>query len=1058
MSFSRAELRCLVASASTVFERARESFAPDPSRDAEAVAATRLDRWQQRAAGGSEARFAQYLCWHHLDPRTARRAVGPTDFRGRVLPRWAEVLREVDRSTSRGGSERIGRRRSAAEPEPFEEAFDPFLRVASRRLDRLTVGSRSAGSATAHEAFERVLLRRLTRIASRTLYAEFSAFRSVQLSSGAGQNDSVAMGLTSIVDGGRPIYDGFICDLERGGFHRVLATYPVLARLLATRVIDWAESTAEFFRRLDADCDLLERVFARGSSLGSIACIDPDLSDPHRRGRTVCRVVFASGVDVVYKPRDLGLEAAYASLIAWLNASPVSLPLKAAAVLNRGTHGWMEHVAASACSDRAEVDRYYHRAGMVLALAYVLGGADLHQGNLIANGEYPVLIDVEAFLDAPFGRGRAGGRGHVPGCTSVEDSVLRAGLLPLCRRAAGGRIHRNGGLVDIDVPYGPIQPRWVAVNTDTMRLETRPPVLRGANLPTIEGRAERAGDHVEAIVAGFEEMCGVLRCRATQMVTVGGVLRRFQAQRHRIVLRDTATYATLLESVLHPGLLRDGAEWSIALEILAASGSKAARRPRAWRLWRAERRALRRLDIPLFESRSDSTAISDERGTVVGDYLVEPGYVTVVARLTNLTGGDVAAQRHCIRLALRCTDVPEPVHVCHHADAPHVFAAEARRIGDILRRAACDTPGAEINWLGIRGRSGSAACGLRLLEWDLYGGRCGVALFFAALEHCGVWPGAGALARRIVAPLLYARGAPHRLRQLEIFRAHGAVGLGGVAYALFRMSSLLQHAPLLDRAEQVAAAIDPEWSVNGIRHDVLGGIAGDLLGLLAVYSATSNDVLLDRAVRCGRHLVAWDARRRTLVRDSSRDDHGRRVGFGHGLAGITYALSRLYRATGEVAFRRAAIETLDQALAGGRPPGEAAMEQSWCRGTPGIALARLCSAALLNAPELLAGVDEALSAAAAGASPWLCDQMCCGAMGRVELLLKTAELRQAPAFHDSACMAVQKIIARARQDATYAITGIDDVFSPGFYQGLAGIGYELLRLNAPDLPSVVLWE
>lgn len=31
--------------------------------------------------------------------------------------------------------------------------------------------------------------------------------------------------------------------------------------------------------------------------------------------------------------------------------------------------------------------------------------------------------------------------------------------------------------------------------------------------------------------------------------------------------------------------------------------------------------------------------------------------------------------------------------------------------------------------------------------------------------------------------------------------------------------------------------------------------------------------------------------------------------------------------------------------------------------------------------------------------------------------------------------------------------------SPGFFQGAAGIGYELLRLAHPDhLPSVLLWE
>jgi lantibiotic modifying enzyme len=33
------------------------------------------------------------------------------------------------------------------------------------------------------------------------------------------------------------------------------------------------------------------------------------------------------------------------------------------------------------------------------------------------------------------------------------------------------------------------------------------------------------------------------------------------------------------------------------------------------------------------------------------------------------------------------------------------------------------------------------------------------------------------------------------------------------------------------------------------------------------------------------------------------------------------------------------------------------------------------------------------------------------------------------------------------------------VYQPGFFQGMAGIGYALLRLAHPDLlPSVLLWE
>lgn len=54
-----------------------------------------------------------------------------------------------------------------------------------------------------------------------------------------------------------------------------------------------------------------------------------------------------------------------------------------------------------------------------------------------------------------------------------------------------------------------------------------------------------------------------------------------------------------------------------------------------------------------------------------------------------------------------------------------------------------------------------------------------------------------------------------------------------------------------------------------------------------------------------------------------------------------------------------------------------------------------------------------------------------------------------------------RVVARAKHAGTfYLFAGnLRDVYNPGFFQGTAGIGYELLRLGYSDsLPSVLLWE
>ena len=46
---------------------------------------------------------------------------------------------------------------------------------------------------------------------------------------------------------------------------------------------------------------------------------------------------------------------------------------------------------------RSEVEHYYFRMGIHLFLGYALGATDLHGENIIAHGEYPVIIDMETY-------------------------------------------------------------------------------------------------------------------------------------------------------------------------------------------------------------------------------------------------------------------------------------------------------------------------------------------------------------------------------------------------------------------------------------------------------------------------------------------------------------------------------------------------------------------------------------------------------------------------------------------------------------------------------------
>ena len=94
----------------------------------------------------------------------------------------------------------------------------------------------------------------------------------------------------------------------------------------------------------------------------------------------------------------MALAVHFQALLSWLNASSHDLPFRTTQILDCGTYGWMEFITASPCESPQEVERFYQRQGGYLALLYAIEATDFHLENLIAAGEHPVLIDLEAFF------------------------------------------------------------------------------------------------------------------------------------------------------------------------------------------------------------------------------------------------------------------------------------------------------------------------------------------------------------------------------------------------------------------------------------------------------------------------------------------------------------------------------------------------------------------------------------------------------------------------------------------------------------------------------------
>ena len=154
-------------------------------------------------------------------------------------------------------------------------------------------------------------------------------------------------------------------------------------------------------------------------------------------------MTFASGRRLVYKPKDMGTEAAYQRLLAWLNDQGAPLSFKVLRVLDRSTHGWEEFVPHRRASNPDQGRRYYERAGTLLCLFYVLEVTDCHYENIVASGEYPVLVDAETVMHHRAGALiPADDNARSEAFDQIDHSVLRTGLSPRWER-----VPTNGRLI-----------------------------------------------------------------------------------------------------------------------------------------------------------------------------------------------------------------------------------------------------------------------------------------------------------------------------------------------------------------------------------------------------------------------------------------------------------------------------------------------------------------------------------------------------------------------------------------------------------------------------------
>ncbi|AFY93301.1 type 2 lanthipeptide synthetase LanM family protein [Chamaesiphon minutus] len=907
------------------------------------------------------------------------------------------------------------------------------------------------------------LPQRLLSIVSRTLVLELNVARLQELL----QGDTPELRFQSFTQRLR----------QRDVALGILQEYPVMARQAALCINHWVTTSLEFLQHLCRDWDELRSQFCPSHQPGVLVEVSAGQGDSHREGRSVIVAKFSADLRVVYKPRSLSLDVHFQELLHWINERGNHPPLRLLKILDRQDYGWVEFIEAQPCSSADQIQRFYERQGAYLAILYALEAIDFHHENLIAAGECPILIDLEALFHPRIG-GIDLDRASQLAIGTLNHSVYGTGLLPQ-------RIWSNDESEGIDIsglgaPSGQLTPhqipRWEGMGTDEMKLiRQQMEMPETQNQPTLNGEKVNVLDYTEAIANGFTNLYHMLLQHRDELLAPSGPIASFAEDTVRVIVRATRTYAILLNESFHPDVLRNALDRDRLLDRLWLAVENL---PYLARLIAFEREDLLDGDIPMFTTRPDSQHLWTSSGRI-SNFLDKPGLASVRDRVQLMGEADLARQLWIIRASLTALYpiADEPEHKGHSGypltESPPIanrdrLLAAARSVGDRLEALALRGE-SDVTWIGLA-LVNDRHWTLTPLGYDLYDGLPGVILFLAYLGEIDRADRYTELARSAMKTL------QHQLAQSRssISQIGGFSGWGGIIYTLTHLGILWDEPQLIAEAEAIVALLPPQIEQD-TQLDIVRGSAGCIGSLLALYRYVPTAQILDAAMLCGDRLLALAT---PMARGIGWRIEGLAnkplTGFSHGAAGIAWALLKLAAITGKQRFRKAALGAIAYerslfsveamnwpdlrefaaTIRSGKQDRSNCVT-AWCHGAPGIGLGRLQCLADLHDSQMRDEIDVALKTTIEqgfGHNHSLCH----GDLGNLELLLQASEILGEPQWQVHCDRLAATILGSIDRDGW--LCGIPlAVESPGLMTGLAGIGYGLLRLAAPDrVPSVLV--
>ena len=817
--------------------------------------------------------------------------------------------------------------------------------------------------------------------------------------------------------------------------------YPVMMELIFRKTEAFISGIEEMFSCLEQEKEKIENELCQGKNIQSVLAIKIGLSDEHRQGRTVARIEFDNELAVYYKPRSLRAEKEYQRLYHHICVN-CGLENYDRGILDGITHGWEREVITKACNNVREVFRYYERMGIHLCLSYLFGISDIHFENIVAFGEYPVLIDMEVFPGY-----RENSLEENTLSNLLHDSVLKTGILP--GQTWGDSMLNVSALGSMKKQKSPFKmPVIKEKNTSNMHISYEQLELKNIScIPEIDGQKVEPAEFISSVESGFEKAYHfIFSCREKWIEKIA----MMQLWKSRYVIRYTQQYKMYQMTASFPEFMKD--QTARRLMLLRMEKGLGCKEEHKKRILLYEAESIMQHLFPVYYVKGRSLELGN--GACIPDYFKESIPEQIIRRLKRMSIKDGYRQQKFIALSMSVetnADVKMNL-VTENKIKQEKMPVTAHKIAEQIQ-IDMETIANKSQWIVLKYEK-EGGWRFQTMSMYLYDGIAGIAVFLMAYRKVYGMKQYDKLCENVLESMFaYTDKVAENQEKLESRHTGIMNGESSIVYTYLILHHISEEKRFLQYAIKHAQVVGKLLEEDR-QFDIMDGNAGAIVALVHLYQMTKKEKHLKMAKQAAEKLLLHARKTEQGIGWILSGQKQPLAGMAHGNSGIMLAFAKLWKVTQIQCY----YEIIQQAKKyedslfdetngnwediRGAEKGYGKDITAWCHGAAGILIAAVQTDNILDIePSNDWRVQKAVKKICRTKKNGCC--LCHGKMGNAAALRYGKNTLEIP---------------KQMELPEWEKISVKERYQMGFMTGLTGIGYELLKREKTGLPEIIALE